>query len=502
MRRCYIVLGLVFVIMALLTVQALADTDPPVVVSYSLSAYTITAPGSIEISAMITDESEIQSAWCDVYPEGGGMSKGTRLVYDSANSTWKGTVFFEEYVAEGNYNICFTVSDVLGNNVNKSYGDAFYVSNPNADVSPPELVSYSLSQTEIQAPQSVDVSAQIIDAASGVTDVICQACPVISSNFLQISLSYQAGSGRWEGTFQFSENAPAGSYDLVFQTLDNAGNFGDHTVPDALFVNSSQPDDQPPQLISFTLGKTSAKPMETIPVHAEISDNLSGIAYASVTSYPKGVSGIINPIDTALTYNESTGVWDGAFYVQADALHGEYGIIVCLSDNAGNFSNLELNETFYVEHTYDLSGSSPHTCTICGYVSEHDFSGADPHVCTICGYVSPHDFSGAKNACSICGIKLKKIETEPIVISGIDASDSKIKLGGKIVWTATAIGGSGPLTYRFELYKDKKCIAKGEYSQSNIFEYTPEIKGKYKVVVYVSDGVIIDAKDSGSTVAK
>jgi hypothetical protein len=74
-----------------------------------------------------------------------------------------------------------------------------------------------------------------------------------------------------------------------------------------------------------------------------------------------------------------------------------------------------------------------------------------------------------------------------IAVKNVHVDTYDTTIGQKITWTATAMGGSGNKTYKFNVYRNDVSYKTNAYTSSSVFSYTPTEAGVYKVQVYVKD---------------
>jgi hypothetical protein len=80
-----------------------------------------------------------------------------------------------------------------------------------------------------------------------------------------------------------------------------------------------------------------------------------------------------------------------------------------------------------------------------------------------------------------------RTETLTIESVGCDWKSLDINAGRAIQWQALAFGGSGELSYNFELLCDGSFMAGSGWQNSNAYTFVPEITGAYSVRVSVKD---------------
>ncbi|MDR1564043.1 MAG: hypothetical protein LBS74_03710 [Oscillospiraceae bacterium] len=77
----------------------------------------------------------------------------------------------------------------------------------------------------------------------------------------------------------------------------------------------------------------------------------------------------------------------------------------------------------------------------------------------------------------------------PLAFESITANASgTVAPSTSVTWTASATGGTGSLTYKFDVIKDNVTVSTGSYQSSASFNYTLSQAGQYKVTVTVKDG--------------
>lgn len=94
-------------------------------------------------------------------------------------------------------------------------------------------------------------------------------------------------------------------------------------------------------------------------------------------------------------------------------------------------------------------------------------------------------------------------QSAPVVIGNISSDkNGSVNTGTSVTWTASASGGSGNLSYQFELYQNSALIKTQTYSSSSRFTATLSGAGSYYVKVSVKDSSgTVATKNSSSIVA-
>ena len=78
------------------------------------------------------------------------------------------------------------------------------------------------------------------------------------------------------------------------------------------------------------------------------------------------------------------------------------------------------------------------------------------------------------------------VGTLPLTVTGLTASTgSGTTLGGSVVWSASASGGTGPLTYKFYVFTPAGWIIGQDWSPSSTWTWTPDTAGSYYVQAWV-----------------
>lgn len=93
-------------------------------------------------------------------------------------------------------------------------------------------------------------------------------------------------------------------------------------------------------------------------------------------------------------------------------------------------------------------------------------------------------------------------QTPPVTIGSVSADKAgTVNTGTTVTWTASASGGSGSLSYQFELYQNNILVKTQPYSSSNRFSAVLSSAGSYYVKVLVKDSVGTVSNKSSSTIS-
>ena len=108
------------------------------------------------------------------------------------------------------------------------------------------------------------------------------------------------------------------------------------------------------------------------------------------------------------------------------------------------------------------------------------------------------DGSG-KSAARLSGVTAVIDGDTPLTVTGLTVSKTACVSSEPLVWTASALGGSGTLRYCFYIYRDGVVVQKGSYGTANAYSYTPILAGTYSAKVFVKDGAGNSASRTGGS---
>jgi hypothetical protein len=362
-------------------VEGTEDNEVPVVTALSFTPKIIdtsSAPATVTVKATITDNlSGLASASIGFRSPDGRFTTGhTTLIKTSGtatNGTYEGVVNFPRYVERGIWNVStFNLVDNVGNESVlvpghlevKGFPGAVVVEGAVEDAEPPSVTGLTITPSSVNttaAPQTVTVKGTLTDNLSGVASATIQFQSPNGKQFTsKVALSKASGtelSGTWEASVPFERFIQSGTWKVNSLVLsDNVGNEAKLTaaqleakaLPASVAVTSSE-DTEAPALASLTLTPSSIETTasaQTVTATAEITDNASGLAHASIDFKAPSGEHITQPATFVLVSGTATkGIYEAKTtfkqYVQA----GTWSVSdVGLVDAVGNEANITTSQ--------------------------------------------------------------------------------------------------------------------------------------------------------------
>ena len=285
------------------------DGTPPVLVSLELEKTTVTAPGTIAVTAEATDDvsgvSHI-SVWFECEETGKSLHGYLESIYwddesgeyvPYADGKFHGTITVDQYLESGVFTlISIDVADEAGNyRYYYNYYNADYPSNHapipeelknlqitvvegvNPDGTPPVLESLELEKTTVTAPGTIAVTAEATDDVSGVSHISvwfeCEETGKSLHGYLEsIYWDDESGEyvpyadGKFHGTITVDQYLESGVFTLIsIDVADEAGNYRYYYN----YYNADYPSNHAPipeQLQSLTIQVINALPDVTTSV--------------------------------------------------------------------------------------------------------------------------------------------------------------------------------------------------------------------------------------------
>ncbi len=357
-KLCCITVAGILLLMCLFSVNSLADSDvtPPQLNSISIDKTHVTTPGSVTVTADVTDDYSgvyyVQICYsCPITKK----NIGIELNYDPTSGKFVGTLLLNEFSEAGIYSLVLIVLLDTSRNYVSLYPDDvpfdinFTVINDNAnDVTPPRLNGISFDKTQVTAPGYVKIIADITDDYSGVNVISVFYYSPITNKSIGLPMDYDPVSNKYIGTISFNKFSEAGIYTLDHIFLSDKGNNSvflhkDDVPFDSSFmvINDNVNDITPPQLNSISIDKTQVTAPGSITVTADITDDYSGV-YAVVIYYKRPTQ---NNITFMLKYDPASGKYIGTYPFDEFAQTGLYTLsYINLLDYSDNNAYLQPND--------------------------------------------------------------------------------------------------------------------------------------------------------------
>ena len=200
------------------TVWAVSDTTAPEISDFRFEEHgqVLKAGDTLHVSAIITDESEIESADVCIFRGDETNCLSIYLSYNNNSERWEGSYEITARNKSGNYYI-FEVDayDVYGNRFSMfpSMDHTFSINEIVSDTTAPEISDFRFEEhgQVLKAGDTLHVSAIITDESEIESADVC-IFRGDETNCLSIYLSYNNNSERWEGSYEITARNKSGNY--------------------------------------------------------------------------------------------------------------------------------------------------------------------------------------------------------------------------------------------------------------------------------------------------
>ncbi|MDG2769636.1 Ig-like domain-containing protein, partial [Vibrio parahaemolyticus] len=160
------------------------------------------------------------------------------------------------------------------------------------DTTPPQLISLEFDKEEVEAGDTITVTAKVTDDLSGVSSVYVYFEGNVGEQLPEIRL-YKTEEDTYKGILRIGKyEEPRTLKVRAIEVFDNVGNFRWYE-PDEDYsftvINNGEVDTTPPQLISVEFDKIEVEAGDTITVTAKGTDDISGVS--SIYVYFEGNTG-------------------------------------------------------------------------------------------------------------------------------------------------------------------------------------------------------------------
>ena len=321
------------------------DGTPPVLHSVTLSATSVTVPGSISFSWSASDDiSGISGIGLSfVHKESGKyLVADESSVIGEISGTFYGTITPDQYTLPGEYVLEYIgISDIAGNVLRYSQNPSVGLTMPDAykdlkftvvnnviDQTPPEIKSISLLGTSMSAPGEIGITVDAIDEGAGLAHIsvgfYCEEAGE-SIGTGNLALGYDQETGLYHGTIEADAYDFPGIYVLSHIFLeDNAENYVEYvvdpiasghgtTIPDELrsltfeVTDSVSPDNIAPTINGITFSAPTVMAPGTIEMYLDASDDNSGIWLIKGAFYCEETEKYLDFGEATPDCNEETG---------------------------------------------------------------------------------------------------------------------------------------------------------------------------------------------------
>jgi hypothetical protein len=362
-------------LVVLLAATGASAAEPPTLGSLSISPPSVNVTSSsatVTVSAEIVSTPGATGGSVAFESPTGSQSTGnvsfTKVSGTANKGVWEASVPIKQYSASGTWRASVSLSDAEGNHVQLSStqlaGKAFPHSvlvEGTEDNEPPVLAGLTFSSRLVNvsaSSQTVTVTAHITDNLSGVTSASIDFRPPSGKPTIgRVPLTKVSGTaldGNYEATVTFPRYAPAGVWKIAtINMADNVGNEASLStlrveakgLPATVRVEDLTEDIQAPGLSELKISPASVNvtaSAQSVAVTAGITDNLSGVAGASVSfTSPSGKQFTALASLSKVSGTETSGTWEATVSFPQFIQSGTWKVSTLnLTDNVGNEARL------------------------------------------------------------------------------------------------------------------------------------------------------------------
>uniref|UniRef100_UPI000A66C458 G5 domain-containing protein n=1 Tax=Bacillus sp. JCM 19034 TaxID=1481928 RepID=UPI000A66C458 len=334
---------------------AAGDSTPPILESVEISPKEVNVGDTIKISANISDDlSGVRSALVAFKSPSEERTQSIHLRENEDTGYWEGSYVVQDYDESGEWKLWYiAVSDNAGNSKNYQPTEIetnlnFIINNSNGDSTPPVLENVEISAQELNAGDTIQITANISDDLSGVRSALVAFKSPSEERTQSIHLRENEDTGYWEGSYVVQDYDESGEWKLWYIAVsDNAGNSKNYQPTEIetninFIINNSNGDSTPPVLESVEISPKEVNVGDMIKITANISDDLSKVRSALVAFKSPSEE---RTQSIHLRENEDTGYWEGSYVVQDYDESGEWKLwYIAVSDNTGNSKNYQPTE--------------------------------------------------------------------------------------------------------------------------------------------------------------
>lgn len=333
------------------------DTNAPIILGVSLSQSELSPGDVLTITTNISDET-LDGSYGYLYLnyDNTYYVKQVYFYYNSLSGKLEGSIEITNSMWNGLWHLNYmNVWDGAGNpTFLESVGQSILISGSNdPDVVAPVVSNITLSQTNVQPGDTINLTADIDDLSK--QGSWAQLEFKYQGNFNEyswISLSYNVETDKLEGSFAVPDTMYNGVWNINrVVTGDGASNYGNFEYSNISITVSGGKDYDyvPPMLSNLTLSKTDLIPGDVLLVTVDIDDESLEGAYGYLYyTYNNN----FNNLSIFMNYNSSSGKLEGTLEITDLTMNGKWNLMYLNAfDNKGNTSTLGLSGT-----SFDVSG--------------------------------------------------------------------------------------------------------------------------------------------------
>jgi predicted RNA-binding protein with TRAM domain len=326
-----------------ITVIIPPDNEGPILEKIEVYPREVKVGEKVEIKATISDVgSGVKSGMVAYQNPSDNRYEFIDLTYDDQEGLWKGSYKVQPLDEGGEWSVDhISLRDIAGNStgVYESLSSAnFTIINEQGDGEGPVLETIEVFPKEVKVGEKLEIKATISDVGSGVKSAMVAYQNSSDNRYEFIDLTYDDQEGLWKGSYKVQPLDEGGEWSVDHISLrDIAGNSTGvyESLPSANFIIiNEQGDGEGPVLETIEVFPKEVKVGEKVEIKAIISDVGSGVKSAMV-AYQNPSDNRYEFID--LTYDDQEGLWKGSYKVQPLDERGLWIVDhISLSDNIGN----------------------------------------------------------------------------------------------------------------------------------------------------------------------
>ncbi|MFK9091472.1 Ig-like domain-containing protein [Bacillus salipaludis] len=308
------------------------DREYPVLNDVSFEPQSLKAGEEFTIAVDASDDIGVESIDARFFePDGNFNENKVSLTYDGNKNKWVGTYTFDKNTAPGEGDVQLTIIDKSSNQTVETRN--YQMTNETGDFTDPAIGDVTLSQTTINAGEQLKVQANITDDKSGLEDASVGICSDDFGCYMYPLEKNNTTGLLYEGSADIPRSFKPGTYQVVVEATDKAGNYSRKTLDQTLDIHNDG-DYSPPVIEDLQISPATAKPGEEINFTATMTDTESSVKQVEVQFSSK--SGQFRFVD--LTLDEQTGKWTGSYQVRANDESGDWSFEVAAADQYDNWT--------------------------------------------------------------------------------------------------------------------------------------------------------------------
>jgi phosphotransferase system HPr-like phosphotransfer protein len=337
-----------------------ADITPPTIHGVSVDKTEVYPGESVTVSIDASDDKSAISHLQIAYRGSNGGYEVIDADYNDETNKYEASLPITDGTIPGVWNIEYMYMEDTQENGITHYYDPIYKSgtvtvyNPNIDVAPPVITGVSVDKTEAHPGDTVTVSIDAQDDASGINELSVRL--LADNRYLdEMAAVYNSETGKYEIQVTIDDQSRPGTWSIyTIYAADKEyngyyyynGDEYDFSTADFTVINENA-DVTPPTVTSVSVDKTEAQPGDTVTVSIDAEDDKSDISYIEVryrNSY--GYYEYYNA-----EFNSETNKYEFTIPVTNETWPGTWNIeAIYLTDSEGN------SASYYHNEGYDFSG--------------------------------------------------------------------------------------------------------------------------------------------------